>query len=81
MATEEGMKLMSSYIPNSAHKAKKMLGLSWRGLILRGIESCGKGDEQSLTAMKEQMLKMSQKMQTLALRCYKLEQASEELKE
>ena len=74
---EENMKPICVYVPNKAKILKNKLGITWRGLILRGLESTMNKDEESITSMKEKIAKMSTKMQSLSMKCYELEQKQE----
>ena len=69
----EAMKSICIYVSEETKEAKRILGIPWRGLVLRGIEAASKNNNDGVIVMKEKLARMAEKLQTISTRCYKLE--------
>ena len=69
----EAVKQISVYIPPSYKEAKRKLGISWRSLIGRGIDSASKQSQERVNELKEANVKLSTKLQALSVRLFNLE--------
>lgn len=69
------MKLISVYITEEIAKAKKQTDTTWRGLIIRGLNS--RKTTNTIKELEEKINKMATKIQEYATKVYKLENAQQ----
>lgn len=65
---------ISVFVDETIKASKKKSGLTWRSLIIRGLKSLNKNDDED-NELREKIGKLSQKLQEYAVRTYRLEQA------
>lgn len=73
------MKLISVFVTTKTIKEKRMIGINWRGLILRGLDQATKTDEEGIRTVTEKIGKMATKVQEQSVRIYKLEEENKEV--
>lgn len=61
------------FVDGQIKKAKQKSGLTWRGLIIRGLKSLIKNDQEKEIEQTKKIEKMANKIQEQAIRIYKLE--------